>query len=695
MSRTGSRIRTSPARGGSAAAVIDLVGARIAPPITRRGAVPRTDLVDRLRGTTAPVIGVIAPTGYGKTTLVAQWAEVDPRGVAWLSLDETDNDPVVFLASVAASVGRVAPIDTSVVDVLRAPTPLPGVALVPVLVAALSSLGAPILLVIDDVHALRRRPSKDALSDLTERLPNGVQLVLISRSKLPVRAAVLRARGHLVEVGPADLALDDGAAQMLLRGAGVEASRADVAHLNRVTEGWPAGLYLTALSFRDRALSAVTPARFAADDRYVADYLRSEVLSQLPAKDARFLTLTSILDRMSGPLCDAILETTGSAISLTSLSQRNLFLMPLDRQGRWFRYHHMFRAMLRSEFDRTVDADEQRGLHRRAAVWCQENGLTEDAIVHARASGDGERFAQLFVVAGLPAYREGRLETARRWGAWLEEDGLIDRHPAAAVLGASMHALTGDPAAAERWAGAARRGVLEEPAPDGSATVASWVAGLDALLCRDGPDRMRVDGTAAVDGLSDSSPLRPMALVTLAVSHLLEREVDDADAILAEAAETATHSTATGAATVALAARAFIAIGRDDWLRARSFAEAAIDVVCRWRLDGYMTSAIAFVATARVAAHLGDPGRAREHLASAHRLRPLLTHAVPWLSVMTLLENARLYVALADPSGRGSCSVRSTRSCAAIPTWGSFARTPKSSVRTLRRCGRPAAAPQP
>ena len=444
--------------GGSAAAVIDLVGARIAPPITRRGAVPRTDLVDRLRGTTAPVIGVIAPTGYGKTTLVAQWAEVDPRGVAWLSLDETDNDPVVFLASVAASVGRVAPIDTSVVDVLRAPTPLPGVALVPVLVAALSSLGAPILLVIDDVHALRRRPSKDALSDLTERLPNGVQLVLISRSKLPVRAAVLRARGHLVEVGPADLALDDGAAQMLLRGAGVEASRADVAHLNRVTEGWPAGLYLTALSFRDRALSAVTPARFAADDRYVADYLRSEVLSQLPAKDARFLTLTSILDRMSGPLCDAILETTGSAISLTSLSQRNLFLMPLDRQGRWFRYHHMFRAMLRSEFDRTVDADEQRGLHRRAAVWCQENGLTEDAIVHARASGDGERFAQLFVVAGLPAYREGRLETARRWGAWLEEDGLIDRHPAAAVLGASMHALTGDPAAAERWAGAARRG---------------------------------------------------------------------------------------------------------------------------------------------------------------------------------------------------------------------------------------------
>jgi LuxR family maltose regulon positive regulatory protein len=650
MSRVSGSRRVAERSGVSDVARVDLVGARIAPPVTRTGAVPRTVLVDRLCGIDAPVVAVVAPTGYGKTTLVAQWAEKDPRDVAWLTLDETDNDPVVLLSGVVQSVGRIEPFEGSLLEELRTLNPYPGVAHVPRVTSALSSLSAPLMLVLDDLHALHTRQSKDALSDLIERMPPIVQVVLICRTTLPVRTPTLRARGQLVEIGPADLALDDAEAQMLLRGAGVEASRADVSHLNRLTEGWPAGLYLTALSLKDRALATVTPTRLAADDAYVADFLRSEVLSRLPRKDVSFLTKTSILERMTGPLCDAVLGSEGASETLESLAKRNLFVTQLDRQRRWYRYHHMFQAMLRSELDR-VTPDEVHELHRRAAVWCQENGLMEDAIVHARAAGDGDRFAQLFVLGGFAAFREGRVETARRWGDWFEEDGLIERHPDAAAVGASMYALIGDPAAAERWLAAAQHGALEERAPDGSPTVASWVAALRAFLCRDGPERMREDAQAAVDVLLPASPLRPMALVTLGASHLLRGDVGAADAILADAVETASHTAATGTTTAGLSLRAFIAIERSDWLTARSFAEAAIDVVRRWRLEGYMTSAIAFVAAARVAAHLGDPARARQELIRAHRLRPLLTHAVPWLSVMTLLEKARVYLALADPSG--------------------------------------------
>jgi len=605
--------------------------------------------VDRLLALdAAPVISVAAPAGYGKTTLLAQWAARRGR-VGWVSVDQRDNDPTVLLSYLAAAVDRVEPIDPAVLRTLAAPRASIPATVIPGLVAALSAMTQPVALVLDHVELLANVQCLDAVAELAVQLPTGSQLALGSRSTPPLPVGLLRAQARLVEIGVNELAMDRLEAALLLSDAGVELSREEVDELVRQTEGWPVGLYVAALARKAGGPRRRPWAGFTGHDRLMAEYLRSELLARLPQRTVSFLTRTAVLERMSGPLCDAVLGATESGRVLESLEGLNLLLVPLDRRREWYRYHRLFRDLLRAELERR-EPGLIPVLHARAAAWCETNDLPELAIDHAQAAGDADRAARLVAGLAQSAYASGRVDTARQWLAWFEDQRLIDRYPPVAVQGAWLHALVGQPAAAERWAAAAEHELAAGTLPDGS-TVEASVALLRALLCRDGVARMRADAEAALAGLGPGSPWRATALGLQGISYLLDGEADRADPILAHAVDVATGVGAMPAASAALAQRSIVAMERHDWSQAESFAERALEVLRAGHLDDYVMSPLVYAVAARTAVYRGDVPRAREHLARAARLRPLLTSAMPHRAVQALLELARAYLTLDDAAG--------------------------------------------
>jgi LuxR family maltose regulon positive regulatory protein len=625
----------------------ELVESKLHPPSARPGIVPRTALVDRLLASHAvPVVCVVAPPGYGKTTLLAQWAERKATRVGWVSVDQRDNDPAVLLTYLAVALDRIQPIDHGLFHALAAP----GAVVATVMArfaAAVSAMAEPVALVLDHVELLHNPQCLDAVAELVAHLPRGSQLVLASRARPPLPLALLRAQGRVVEVGVEELAMDQREARALLQGAGVRLGDTELTTLVQRTEGWPVGLYLAAL-----ALQAGAPdddAGFAGDDRLVADYLHSELLARLSQDEVVFLTRTAVLDRMCGPLCDAVLDARGSARVLESLEGANLLLVPLDRRRQWYRYHHLFGELLRAELERR-EPELVPQLHGRAAAWCEANGLPETAIDHAQAAGDTDRVARLVARLTQPAYAAGRADTARRWLVWFEDQGLVDRYPPVAVQGAWVQALVGRPAAAERWADAAERGSFAETLPDGS-TMASYLALLRALLCRAGVEQMRIDAQVALAGLGPGSPWQATALLLVGISYVLDGEVDRADPILAHAVEVATNAGATPAASTALAERAIVAMQRGDWSKAETLAERALGIMRAGHIDDYAMSPLVHAVVARTALQQGDASRAKAHLARTARLRPLLNYAMPHRAVQILLELVRAYLALGDAAG--------------------------------------------
>jgi LuxR family maltose regulon positive regulatory protein len=612
--------------------------------------VPRIGLVERLLASDGvPVVCLVAPAGYGKTTLLAQWTQRTAHRVGWVSVDERDNDPAVLLTYIAVALDRVEPIDPRVVSGLAGPA-ASIVGAVPRLAAAMAAMTGPVALVLDHLEVLENQACLDLVAELAAQLPPGAQLLVASRARPPLPVGLLRGQGRMVELGVAELAMDDQEARALLEGAGVGLDDAEVKELIGRTEGWPVGLYLAALALKAGGPQATGRSMFTGADRFVADYLRSELLGSLPPELVAFLTRTAVLEGMSGPLCDAVLDTTGSSDVLASLEASNLLLVPLDRQRRWYRYHHLFHEQLTAELDRR-EPELVPELHARAASWCEANGLPESAIDHAQAAGDTDRVARLVWQLALPAYGAGRVDTTRRWFGWFEDQGLLGRYPPVAVLGAWLQALVGEPAAAERWADAAAQ---QEPdagtLPDGS-TVQSYLALLRALLCRDGLDRMLADTQAALAELSPASQWRPTAQLLEGICYLLADQADRAEPILAHAAEVATEADALPAAAIGLAERSLVAMRHQDWKHAATLAKQAADVVRAGRLDGYVASALVHAVAARVAVHQGDIPQAQQQLARATRLRPLLTYALPYLAVQTLLELGRACLALDDAAG--------------------------------------------
>src|SRR6201996_8840714 len=312
----------------------DLMASKLRRPAPRRGTVSRSSLIGQLtRDDSRPIVSVVAPPGYGKTTLLSQWAEHDGRATAWVSVDELDNDPKVLLSYVAEALDAVQPVGERVFEALASRvSSVPGSA-VPRLGSAFWSMSTPGMLILDDVHLLRNAESRDALSVLADHVPPGSRLVLAGRDEPPLRIARLRAEGRILEIGPGDLSLNRDEASSLLRDTGLVLEEQEVAELHQRTEGWPVGLYLAALYIREGAPFGRVTASFGGDDLFVSEYVESEFLSRISPLDRAFLTRTAVLERMCGSLCDAVLEQSGSAELLADLARSNLLLVPLDRRG--------------------------------------------------------------------------------------------------------------------------------------------------------------------------------------------------------------------------------------------------------------------------------------------------------------------------------------------------------------------------
>ena len=627
-------------------------------PLLRPGTVRRPRLIERLaRGDLRPIVSVVAPPGYGKTTLLSQWAERDGRSFAWVSVDEADNDPKVLLAYVAEALAAVEPIDGRVFDALASPaSSVPG-SVVPRLGSAFASMSSPVVLVLDDVHLLHDRECRAALSVLADHVPGGSRLVLAGRAGPPLRVARLRAEGKIMEIGPGELSLTAGEASSLLRNAGLTLSEEDVAELHRRTEGWPAGLYLAALYLREGGPLASAAVSFGGDDRLVSDYVESEFLARISRRQRLFLTRTSVLERMCGPLCDAVLGLEGSAAVLADLESSNLLLVPLDRRKEWYRYHHLFRDMLLAELHR-LEPELMPVLQRRAAQWYEHHGAPGEALGYWMKAGDVDATARLATALAFPTYQRGRAATTERWFSWLEDHGAMENHPAVAAQAAMIPAMTGKPADAERRARVAERGARAAASggasaslPDGSFTVEPWLALLRALLCRDGVDQMRADAELAAKTMANGSFWRAASLLFLGMAHLMAGDPEQADAVFEDQVAEARAAGGTIGACVALSERSLLAMARGAWdLGERHLSEARA-VARESNVEDYPAVTIMHAVAARMALHHADRPGARAELTRAQRLRPGLTYAVPHLAVQARTELAHVHLALADLAG--------------------------------------------
>jgi LuxR family maltose regulon positive regulatory protein len=628
----------------------DLLESKLRPPRARGRGVARTALVERLnRAGDTPIVMLCAGPGYGKTTALAQWAASnEARPFAWISVDQHDNDPVVLLTYVAVAVDRVAPIDGSVFEALASPGASVEATLVPRLGAALARLDRPIVLGLDDVHAIGNPRCIDAIVALACHVGEGSQLALSARDASALPLGFLRTRGLGLELGPDDLRMDEREAGELLSETGLDVPDEDVAKLVRRTEGWPAGLYLAALSAGTtgpRAVGAVT-----GNDPLVADFLQSEFFAHLPPDQLRFLTRTSMLEQMSGPLCDAVLGSSGSAEILESLAHSNRFVVGLDGEGEWYRCHPLVRERLAAGLARTDPALISPML-RRAADWSAANGREIAAVQYAQIDGDAGRAASLIERWTMPVFQSGRTTTVEQWFEWLDANGGVSRFPPVAVIGAMFHAVMGRPTASDRYADVAAQGTYHARLPDGSASIESWRAMLRAFRGLDGIEAMQADAALAVRTLAPDSVWHPVATVLLGLATLLSGSADEADDVFADAVDEARDLGAPDMVAVALAERALVAIGRDEWVRADEFAERAISTARRSRRENAALNALAYAVAGRTALHAGRTSSARDLLAIAQRRLPQLTYALPVPSVQTRLELARAYLTLADQAG--------------------------------------------
>jgi LuxR family maltose regulon positive regulatory protein len=384
-----------------------------------RERIRREALVRRLSDAPGARVALIrAPAGWGKSTLLSQWrsAEQGRRGFAWVTLDSTDSDPIRFWAYVLEALRTHAPgLGSRSLALLRAP----GVDLVgemlPVLVGELDTFEQPLVLALDDYHQLEGDRVHAGMRRLVDYLPDHVCIAIATRTEPPLQVPRLRARGQLVEIDADELRFSRPEAEVLLNQLlSLDLADEDVAALHQRAEGWPAAVYLAGLSLRGRSDRHEFIVRFAGDDRHIVDYLGEEVLADLDPDTRELLLRTSILERASGPLCDAIADTTGSARKLQTLARSNLFVVPLDDRREWYRYHHLFRACLNAEL-RLESPELIPQLHRRASRWFQSAGEVPEAIDHAIAGQDFPAASELLAAHWNEVVSAGGLRTVEMW----------------------------------------------------------------------------------------------------------------------------------------------------------------------------------------------------------------------------------------------------------------------------------------
>jgi LuxR family maltose regulon positive regulatory protein len=485
-----------PVERSSSPAVADpphgLLATKLHIPAARPGFVTRPRLVAKLdEGLARTLILVCAPAGFGKTALLADWTHRSSRSVAWLSLDSGDNDPVRLWRHVIAAFDRIRPGTARRMEPILGPPSPPSLdGLVGALINELESQAAEedVLLVLDDYHQIESPAVHGSLTFLLAHLPPRVHLVVSARADPPLPLARLRAAGQLAEFRANDLRFTREEAAAALRevvGHELPLTEASLTALDARTEGWAAGVQLAALSLRDHPDVERFIMRFSGSHRYVLDYLTEEVLERQPSDVRSFLLETSVLDRLSGDLCDAVTGRTDSQAMLEAVERANLFLVPLDDVRRWWRYHHLFADLLRVRLSQDGH-DKLEELHRKAADWHEKHGLADDAVRHALAAGDAHRAARLVEYYADGCIQGGREATLRRWLAALPAE-LVASRPRLLLARSLVALVEGDLSVLEDTLDAAERAFANDPNEAFESSVgthASWMANVPAMIAR-------------------------------------------------------------------------------------------------------------------------------------------------------------------------------------------------------------------
>lgn len=554
-----------------------LVATKLTPPLAAPGLLPRTNLVDRLKTSSAKLCLISAPAGWGKTSLLAAWyeAEAGRQRLAFLRLAPGDNDVPIFWSYLIAALRTIHPeIMAGSDEMLRTPGMDPMGRIVPALINELYEIDEPTVLVLDDYHVLTEPAIHASLIYLIDHLPPTMRLVITTRSDPPLPLGRLRASNEMVEIRSEQLGLAvEEAGQFLSDRFGLDLDAESVHLLCRRTEGWPAALHLAGLSLQNEPDQLSFIEHFAGDDRNIADYLTSEVLDNLPAALREFLLHTSVLDQLTGPLCDAVTGVSGSDETLEELQRSNLFVMPLDHRRSWYRYHHLFGDWLHHRLRRT-EPGAIPDLHTRASVWYGDHRFFDPAITHAVAAGDHERAGDL-IDRYLTDWEQVNWSAVWRWLAELPDE-IVERHPMTATARAVLAWKRGDFSAGLRWIPIAECAIAA--APDElrptAATIVALFRAFGELVAGD-METARVGFEQIADQERPAaSPAYAMAISNVGIATFWSIGALQAIPPLREGAVAREQLSLPDSGTTALLAAAYAETG--DWTAAETTARTAL-----------------------------------------------------------------------------------------------------------------------
>ena len=554
-----------------------LVATKLRPPPVREQSIPRQRLLERLRsGSDRRLILIACPAGFGKTTLLSAWYEAErPRRlIAWLTLDEGDNDPVVLWSHAIGALRRANP------DVAKSTSSQSLVApvidrVLPRLVNELDGQGE-ITLILDDFHRVSSEPARASVRWFIEHAPLGFHLVLATRTEPSLPVASLRAHGELVELRAADLRFTYPEADAFLNGRlGLDLTAKDVECLVEKTEGWPAGLYLAALSLQPTADRHAFVRTFGGSNRHVVDFLVTEVLEGHTPPAQALMLHTSILERLTGPLCDAVMDQEGSTEMLDELSRSNLFLVPLDDEAGSYRFHHVFAQLLRVELERR-EPGLAPALHRRAYFWHRDHGTTDEAIQHAVAAEAYAEAIELIETFWIRYANTWRYDTVLAWLRRLPDEVMTSDVHLLLIQAWVLSLSAKQEAAARAIAAVERLGDLGTgPLRDGFSSAGASLTMLRAGFPWGDVGAQLEHARRAAELEGPGSPWRPLACWAVGMGLYFEGERDEADEWFAESAALATASAQWLSGTSSLAFRSLIAGERGRVEEQRILAETA------------------------------------------------------------------------------------------------------------------------
>ena len=612
------------------------------PPRPHAGLVDRPRLFARLdRRADAALTLLTAPAGSGKTDLVSSWLEQHPEwSVAWVTLDPADVDPVRFWTYVAHAVDRVrSGMARPALARLQTPgTPLDGV--VDELMNGIETFEGRLVIVIDDLHHLTSGSAAESFAHAVGSAPAPVRFVATTRADPVIRLARVRARGMLAELRGADLAFTAREAKRLLVGSmGIALDDDEIDCLVERTEGWPAGINLAGLWLAEVDAPGRHVRDFAGEQRHVADFLSDEVLAAVDEETRAFLLRSSVLDRLSGPLCDAVLGTSDSQARLESLSRTMLFLVPLDHRGEWFRYHQVFRDLLRLELTR-VEPEEAERLNLRASSWFLEHDHIEDALEHAAAAGDASRVVSVLAGQYMRMFRAGDVGLLLRWLHRLPDEQLRT-NPELVAAGAIGTVMVGRPAD-ER----ARLVRLAESSSgkeqDRERHRLGALLGLARAAALDHDLQSAIDGAerAVAAATVEGDELVVPALAALAYARYLRGDLDGAEWAVREAQSRPEFTDRPHGFVVATACSALLEVDRGRPGAAERRARGALEAARRLGLAASWSSAAGGLALGAALLARGLP--AERELERAERLRRVQHPALDHVHALLLLAEARL-----------------------------------------------------